>query len=62
MILVLLAIPPEPPVAKSAAAQGRTVGKGALLLRGEANPCPRAPLCDPISSTGGSAGWRPSCW
>src|SRR4051794_32803715 len=62
MILVPLAIPPEPPVAKSSAAQRCGVGKGAPVLRGGANPCPRAPTCDPLNSTGGSAGWRPSCW
>jgi len=52
MIWVSLAILPEPPVAKLPAAQRRAVGKGAPVLRGEANPCPRAPLCDPFNLNG----------
>jgi hypothetical protein len=56
------AIPPEPPVANPHDAQRRAAGKGAPVLRGAANPCLRAPLCDPLNSTGGPVGWRPSCW
>lgn len=37
-------------------ARRRAVGKGAPVLRGGANPCPRAPSCDLLNSTGGSGG------
>src|SRR5215471_17495515 len=55
MITRLLAIPPEPPVATASPAQRRAVGKGAPILRGVANPCSRAPLCDPLTRR---AAWR----
>src|ERR1700691_1759930 len=57
-VVVVVVFPPEPPVAISAQPERSGGRKGARVLRGEANPCARAPFWHLRSSTGGVAGTR----